>query len=74
MKYIWEVVEECKNENGVPMCWALEINNCRYGKFVWITENRESYSVEVMPRNGVVELVRCKSLTSAKRWVAMNLY
>ena len=76
----WEIVHEGDTDSGKPTCWALEINHERYGKYVWITgvldrdeETIIQFNVEVIPYSDVKTLVECKSLTSAKRWVTMNL-
>lgn len=75
----WEVVHEGDTDNGKPTCWASEINDECYGKYVWITgaldddeETIVSYYVEVIPCDDVITLVECKSLASAKRWAAMR--
>mgnify|MGYP003295428229 CR=1 FL=1 len=81
MKREWKVVSESNTEIGdKPTCWALEINNEKYGKYVWITgmlDNDEEtilyYNVEVIRSGDFKVLAECKSLTSAKRWVTMNL-
>lgn len=73
MKNIWNIIHDCDGENGEPTCWAKEIKSEKYGKFVWITENENgTYDVEV-DREEFITLVTCKTLTSAKRWVASNL-
>lgn len=70
----WEIVLECDDEDDTPTCWALEINHRKYGKYVWITKyDEQDYTVEVIPYNETIELMHCKSLVSAKRWVTMNL-
>ena len=72
MKIKWEIVHDCDTEEGEPTCWSSEINHSEYGKYVWITENDNRYSVEV-DYGEITELVNCKSLASAKRWVSTNL-
>lgn len=70
----WEVILECNGEDENPTCWALEINHDRYGKYVWISKyDDRDYIVEVIPYSETRELVHCKSLVSAKRWISMNL-
>ena len=81
----WEIIHDSDTESGKPTCWALEINHEKYGKYVWITgavardeETIEYYVVEVGEYYGVKlddfkELVKCKTLTSAKRWVTRYL-
>lgn len=74
MKNKWSVVIECNDEDGNPTCWSLEINHKRYGKYVWISQyDDRDYAIEVIPDNETKELIHCKSLISAKRWVSMNL-
>ena len=71
-KLKWEIVHDCDDENGNPTCWATEINHSQHGKYVWINAIDSEFAVEV-DNNGFNELMRCKSLVSAKRWVSMNL-
>ena len=76
-KLNWKVIHECDDEDGNPACWAAEINHPKYGKYVWINAigsgiAEKGFNVEVN-LNGFTELVQCKSLTSAKRWVATQL-
>ena len=78
MKLKWEVIHECDDENGNPTEWAAEINHPKYGQFCWIDDmsDNEKTRFSVFVDNGTIEmkeLVRYKSLTSAKRWVARNL-
>lgn len=69
----WTVIEECNDENNNPTCWACEINSKRYGRYVWITDKGGGYDVEVDAGNHIYSIKKCKSLSSEKRWVAMNL-
>ena len=71
-KLNWLIVHECDDEEGNATQWAAEINNPKYGKYCWISNMGDYFSVEV-DCEGFMELVRCKSLISAKRWVAINL-
>lgn len=80
MKKRWKVIHEGDTDSGTPTSWALEINNETYGKFVWISgvlaEDEETviqFDVEVIPHSDVITLAECKTLISAKRWVAKNL-
>lgn len=75
MKYSWEIIHECDDEEtGEPTNWAAEVNSERYGRFAWISLNADGlYDVEVKPYEEFKVLVTCKSLTSAKRWVTMNI-
>lgn len=70
----WKVVEECNDDNNNPTVWTKTINHEKYGKYVWISINCSGeYSVEIDRGSGIETLKECKSLTSAKRWVTMNL-
>ena len=71
MKDKWKVID-CATDGKTPTCWAKQINHPVYGKYVWINAIDSEFSVEV-DDNGFDELIRCKSLVSAKRWVSMNL-
>ena len=74
MEIKWEIIHECDDEEGNPTCWALEINHSLYGKYVWISKyDDRDYIVEVIPRKETNELIHCKSLASAKRWISTNL-
>lgn len=73
MMKVWSIVHDCDEENREPACWAKEINHEKYGKYVWITKNENgTYDIEV-DKGGFLTLITCKTLTSAKRWVALNL-
>jgi hypothetical protein len=75
-KLNWNVIHECDDAKGNPTCWSAEINHSKYGKYVWINYMGDYYNVEVICdgfTNIFTELVRCKSLTSAKRWVTRYL-
>lgn len=67
----WEVVHECDIDE-TPTQWVSEISHSRYGKYCWISDCDEYFSVEV-DCEGFKELAKCKSLASAKRWVAQFL-
>lgn len=73
MKYKWNVILECNDEDDNPTCWAAEINSDRHGRFVWITDVGDEF--EINTSNGGFEYPKmvCKSLASAKRWVAMYI-
>lgn len=74
IKKKWNILEECNEEDGTPTCWSLEINSEKYGKYVWISINCSGeYSIEIDRGSGIETLKECKSLTSAKKWVTMNL-
>lgn len=73
----WEIIHDCDDEDGNPTCWVTEINSSKYGKYLWISHNGENqFDVEVdkgniaMDGTSLLVLATCKSLTSAKRWVA----
>ena len=68
----WGIVHECDDEDGNPTQWASEINHPKYGKYCWISNVGECFSVEV-DYGGFKELTKCKSLASAKRWVSTQL-
>lgn len=71
-KLKWEIIHECDDEDGNPTQWATEINHTKYGKYCWINDMYDYFTVEV-DYGGFTELVRCKTLVSAKRWVASYL-
>ena len=48
-------------------------NHPEYGKWCWISNTGDHFIVEVENCGGFLELAKCKSLISAKRWVAINL-
>lgn len=79
MRREWEIIPECNNEEtGEPQQWACKVDSKKYGTYVWITKASDTqYDVEYMKKVGDYEdifvLKPCKSLTSAKRWVAMNI-
>lgn len=68
----WKVIHESDDDNGNPTVQSLKINHSKYGKYCWITDNIDYFSIEV-DYNGFIELKQCKSLVSAKRWVSINL-
>lgn len=43
---IWNIVEDCNDDNGKPTCWACKINSLIYGKYLWITKNSNGYDIE----------------------------
>ncbi len=69
MKKKWEAVHDCDEENGNPTCWALEVSK---SVFYWINETSDG-KFEIIDHDAHTVLMNCKSLTSAKRWAAMNL-
>lgn len=74
MKNKWNIVYEADDENGNPAMWSCEINHEKYGRFCWIIDNGDHFSVEVKREGSELSvLAKCKSLVSAKRWATMNL-
>lgn len=72
-KLNWIIVyDECEDDDENPAQWAAEINHPKYGKYCWIIDMGDYFGVNVAYRD-FTELVKCKSLTSAKRWVATHL-
>lgn len=75
-KIVDAAVENCTvmvlDEDGNPTQWSSEINHPKYGKYCWINDMGDYFGVEV-DYGGFIELVECKSLISAKRWVATQL-
>lgn len=71
-KLTWNPIYECDDEDGNPYVWCAEINHHKYGKYVWINDREEYFAVEV-DYGDFIDLVHCKSLASAKRWVARYL-
>lgn len=65
----WTILHECDDEYGHPTCWALEINDPDYGRFVWIDLLEDgTYDVVI---DGVI-LANCGSLSFAKLWVSLR--
>lgn len=62
----WTILHECDDEYGYPTCWALEINDPDYGRFVWIDLLEDgTYDVVI---DGII-LANCRTFLSAKRLV-----
>ena len=57
-----------------PPNYYAEINSEKYGKYVWLVpiDDEGTHEVQILNRitNETQVLKECKSLTSAKRWVA----
>ena len=67
----WHILHDADEDNWEPGCWQKEISHGLYGSYVSIWKYGEhEYGVEA---KGSTLLKTCKSLASAKRWVAMNL-
>lgn len=71
-KLKWKVIHDCDDDEGNATCWSTEINHPRYGKYAWISDNG-TFDVEVEQSGGYVTKAKCRTLTSAKRWVATYL-
>ena len=71
-KLNWKIIHECDDEDGNPAQWVTEINHTKYGKYCWINDMGDYFGVEV-DCEGFIELAKCKSLPSAKRWVTTQL-
>lgn len=72
-KLNWFIVyDECEDDYENPSLWCAEINHPKYGRYCWIHDMCDYFGVEVA-YGDFTELVQCKSLASAKRWVTMNL-
>lgn len=69
----WTVLHDADDDNGKPTMWAAGIFHPEYGNWCWISDMGDHFAVEVEDTGDFVELAKCKSLTSAKRWVTMNL-
>lgn len=72
-KYTWEPIWECDDDDDNPTTWATEANSDKYGKFVWIVQVNDNEYEITTSRFDVSAIMICKSLASAKRWVAMNI-
>ena len=68
MKNAWSIVHDCDLDDGTPTEWALKIAD---NTFYWIDAVANS-TFDIIYKDGQTVLKNCKSLTSAKRWVAMN--
>lgn len=69
MKTQWNVVHECDMDDGTPTEWALKVAE---NKFIWI-DALFNGTFDVIHYDAQKVLKNCKSLSSAKRWVTMNL-
>lgn len=69
MEREWNIVHDCDLGDGTPTEWSLKVAE---GKFYWITEGSDG-SFDVIDHDAHTVLMSCKTLTSAKRWVATNL-
>ena len=69
MKREWNIVHDCDLEDGTPTEWSLKVAD---GKFYWIDAMNDG-TFDVIDYDSRTILMNCKTLVSAKRWVAMNL-
>ena len=74
----WRVIPESIDEDtDEPTGWAAEVNSDYYGKYIWISKmDDDEFDVETNfgnPKADFKTLVTCKTLTSAKRWVAQHI-
>ena len=69
----WEVVHDADLDDGTPTMWSIKVKTEeRKEIYYWICLVHDgTYNVEL--NDGETVLKNCKSLTSAKRWVTMNL-
>ena len=77
MKYTWEAVLECDDDDGNHTSYAARTGIKEYPWF-WLDQNYDgSWQVETARRyddglGDMQTLMVCKTLTSAKRWVTQN--
>lgn len=69
MKNEWNIVHDCDSENGKPTEWSLKVAE---EKFYWIDELADE-TFDVIDHDAHTVLKNCKTLVSAKRWVATYL-
>lgn len=65
----WNVVHDCDGEDGTPSVWSLKIADKQY---YWIDAAPDN-TFNVIDTDGKTVLKNCRSLRSAKRWVAVYL-
>ena len=63
-------MKEWDMEDGTPTQWAKKIDHPIYGKYECI-ELTYNNTFDVVVNDTI--LINCKSFTSAKRWVSINL-
>lgn len=71
-KYDWHPIEEMDSDDGTHTCYATEIGDF----YIYCTQMHDgTWNVESKRKHyeGFVTLAICKTLTSAKRWVARYL-
>lgn len=69
MERKWNIVHDCDLEDGTPTEWRLKVAD---GIFYWIDEMSDG-TFDIIGHDAHTVLMNCKTLASAKRWVAMNL-
>ena len=68
-KYDWKPIEEMDMEDGTHTCYAIETDTY----YVYLTQIANgTWDVEQKKKKAarITTLANCKTLTSAKRWVA----
>ena len=72
---VWTPVIEDDDDEDNPWVWSAEINSAKYGTYVFISNTDENrYEITATNCGSCEEPIKvCKSLASAKRWVAMNI-
>lgn len=65
----WSVVHDCDGEDGTPSVWSLKIAD---NQFYWIDATPDN-TFNVIDTDSETILKNCRSLRSAKRWVAVYL-
>ena len=69
MKNKWEIVHDCDDDQGNPTTYSLKTSD---GKYYWICK-AEFNTFDVIDHDACTILKNCKNLSSAKRWVTINL-
>ena len=70
----WKILHDCDTDTGEPTCFTTEVNSEMYGKYIWLTENKDgNWDVEFDNGSKFIVLKTCKTVLSGKRWVARNL-
>ena len=69
MKRKWNIVHDCDLKDGTPTEWALKVAE---NKFYWIDVLNDG-TFDIIDCDAHTVLQNCKSLSSAKRWVTINL-
>ena len=68
----WKPVIDCDDDEGNPTVWAIRIDSYRYGRFCWISDIGDGFEITTSYSQERPIKV-CKTLASAKRWVAMHI-